>query len=317
MNAIFPADRLAPRDRIYENVNADYYRDHPEVSSGWTWVRTRICRRCPTGCGSRSWAPARPAPTLCAPCCIGACAHVTVLDRLPTPGGLVRAGAAPHDPSTKDVMKTSTCCTGIRMSPWPPTWRSVTVPVPSPRPSWPATSTRSSTWSVRRSRGDWGLQGRTCPVDVGERPRRLVQRGPGAQAPRPLAEPGDAGTGRAVVVRHLATWRSTSLASWCRRPRSWPPPTSPTGALDLLRRQNVHEVVILGRRGQDAAAYTDAEYRALSVIPGVTTEVYSDGEYPDLSGPADPENRRIVSAFHSVPVAADGDGRRVGDRAHR
>ena len=56
--------------------------------------------------------------------------------------------------------------------------------------------------------------------------------------------------------------------------------------LELLAEQNVHEVVLLGRRDQASAAYTAAEYRALSEIPGVEVEVIQGGQpaYPLLIG---------------------------------
>lgn len=41
-------------------------------------------------------------------------AQVTVIDKLPTPGGLVRAGVAPDHPGTKGSCVASTSCTAIR-----------------------------------------------------------------------------------------------------------------------------------------------------------------------------------------------------------
>lgn len=96
-------------------------------------------------------------------------------------------------------------------------------------------------------------------------------------------------------------------------------------ALELLAEQNVHEVVLLGRRDQASAAYTAAEYRALSEIPGVEVEVIEDAEGADLARfrqPADPKRRRIVFLFHSSPEEITGDSQvesitvRTGEGRH-
>ncbi|MFT3715947.1 MAG: 4Fe-4S binding protein [Gordonia sp. (in: high G+C Gram-positive bacteria)] len=320
VNAIFPADRLAPRDRIYENVNADYYRDHPEVSSGWTGVSYPDLPALPDGLRVAIVGTGPSGAYALRTLLHRTCAHVTVLDRLPTPGGLVRAGVAPDHPSTKDVMKTFdllyrdphvTMATNVEVG----DGAGAVTPAELAGHFDAVFYAVGAAQSRRLGIAGEDLPGSTSASDL----VAWYNAVPGAQAPRPLAEPGDAGTGRAVVVGtgNVALDVARILVS---PPEELAATDVADRALDLLRRQNVHEVVILGRRGQDAAAYTDAEYRALSVIPGVTTEVYSDGEYPDLSGPADPENRRIVFAFHSVPVAADGDGRlesvtvRTGDR---
>ncbi|NED67429.1 4Fe-4S ferredoxin, partial [Streptomyces sp. SID10244] len=85
-------------------------------------------------------------------------------------------------------------------------------------------------------------------------------------------------------------------------------------ALRILEQQNIHEVVVLGRRDQASAAYTSAEYRALSTIPGVEIVVHDDpsADAPDLRGPADRSRRRIVFLFHTSPDEIVGEQRVEG-----
>lgn len=133
---------------------------------------------------------------------------------------------------------------------------------------------------------------------------------PGVDAGPPLRRgtTDDPATGRAVVVG------TGNVALDVARILVSPPDLLATTdiadrALDILREQNVHEVVLLGRRDQASAAYTAAEYRALSEIPGVDVEVIDglDDEVPSFAEPADPARRRIVFLFHSSPEEITGD----------
>ena len=47
VDAIFPADRLGERDQIFIEINAAYYRDNADVSSGWTDVVYPVIPRLP------------------------------------------------------------------------------------------------------------------------------------------------------------------------------------------------------------------------------------------------------------------------------
>ncbi|MFE2376684.1 FAD-dependent oxidoreductase [Streptomyces sp. NPDC059398] len=104
-------------------------------------------------------------------------------------------------------------------------------------------------------------------------------------------------------------------------------------ALAELRRSKVREVVLLGRRGPGDAAYTRSELLALKHLPGVDLVVDAHDERigavidaagpgdkaavlqgvarepVDWSRPPDPAGRRrIVLRFHSAPVEMRGDG---------
>ncbi|MGB3699082.1 MAG: FAD-dependent oxidoreductase [Gordonia sp. (in: high G+C Gram-positive bacteria)] len=319
VNAIFPADRLGARDAIFADINAAYYRDNPDISSGWSDVVYPQIPRLPrdlrvaiVGTGPSGGYALR---TLLD----RTDAHVTVFDRLPTPGGLVRAGVAPDHPSTKDVMKTFDIlyrdprvqmATNVEVGPNPASGQIT--------PAELAEHFDAVFYAVGASQArSLGIPGEDLPGSTSA--TELVawyNAVPGAAGPRLRA----GGSGRAVIVGtgNVALDVARILVS---PPALLAATDIADRALDLLRRQDVHEVVILGRRGQDSAAYTAAEYRALSTIPGVDVAVHdgADGLPAELSAPAAPGRRRIVFLFNTVPEAATGAGavESVGVRSGR
>lgn len=309
VNAIFPADRLAPRDRIFIEINADFYRRNPDISSGWTDVVYPDLPRLPAGLRVAVVGTGPSGGYALRTILDRTQATVTVLDRLPTPGGLVRAGVAPDHPSTKDVMKTFdilyrdpkvTMATNVQVG--------ADVAAGQITPAELAEHFDAVFYAVGASRSrSLGIPGEALPGSTSATDLVAWYNAvPGADGPQIPVD----GTGRAVVVGtgNVALDVARILVS---PPEDLAATDIADRALALLRRQNIHEVVLLGRRGQDSAAYTAAEYRALSVIPGVEVVVHDEaaGELPDLSTPADPDNRRIVFLFHSSPVRATGDGR--------
>ncbi|MGI6796509.1 FAD-dependent oxidoreductase [Gordonia sihwensis] len=314
VNAIFPADRLGERDEIFADINAAYYRDNPDVSSGWTDVVYPEIPRLPrdlrvaiVGTGPSGGYALRTVLNRTD-------AQVTVFDKLPTPGGLVRAGVAPDHPSTKDVMKTFdilyrhprvTMATNVEIG---PDVRAGQITPGELAHHFDAVFYATGASQARRL----GIAGEDLPGSTSA--TELVawyNAVPGASGPNIPVD----GSGRAVIVGtgNVALDIARILVS---PPEALAVTDIADRALDLLRRQDIHEVVLLGRRGQDAAAYTAAEYRALSVLPGVEVVVH-DGTasldllpdlLPDLSGPASSDRRRIVFLFNTVPEAAHGDG---------
>lgn len=318
VNAIFPVDRLAHRDRVFIDINASYYRDNPQPS-GWSEVVYPVIPKLPAdlrvaivGTGPSGGYALRTLLNRTE-------ATVTVFDKLPTPGGLVRAGVAPDHPSTKDVMKTFdllyrdprvTMATNVEIGP--------EVNAGQITPAELAEHFDAVFYAVGASASRrLGIAGEDLPGSTSA--TELVawyNAVPGAQGPRFVG----GGSGRAVIVGtgNVALDVARILVS---PPEALAATDIADRALALLRQQNVHEVIVLGRRGQADAAYTSAEYRALETIPGVEIVVYDGDDLPDLSGPASPDRRRIVFAFHTVPEAARGDDHlrsvrvRAGDQA--
>lgn len=306
VNAIFPADRLAPRDAIFAEINADFYVQNPDISSGWTDVVYPVLPKLPDGLRVAVVGTGPSGGYALRTLLNRTRADVTVIDKLPTPGGLVRAGVAPDHPSTKDVMKTFDLL-----------YRDPRV-----------------TMATNVEVGDDAAAGQVSPAELAEHfdavfyavgasaSRRLGVDGeelPGSTSATELvawynAVPGAAdpqlpanGSGRAVIVGtgNVALDVARILVS---PPDQLARTDIADRALDLLAEQNLHEVVVLGRRGRTEAAYTPAEFRALGAIPGVEVEVHDDpsAPLPDLTAPADPARRRIVFLFHSAPVRAQG-----------
>ncbi|HWU33001.1 MAG TPA: FAD-dependent oxidoreductase, partial [Marmoricola sp.] len=92
-------------------------------------------------------------------------------------------------------------------------------------------------------------------------------------------------------------------------------------ALEALRSSAVREVVVLGRRGPEAAAFTVPELIGLMSLPDVDLVVEGDlsgeGEISGLlaevaSRSRHPHHRRIVLRFNTAPVRVLGDGHVVG-----
>ena len=329
VDAIFPADKLGTRDKVFIEINANYYKDNTDVVVGHqsqvvypdipklpTGMRVALVGTGPSGGYALRTLLDRTE------------ADVTVIDKLPTPGGLVRAGVAPDHPGTKGVLH------GFDLL-----YRDPRV-----------------TMMTNVEVGDDTAAGQITPAELAEHfdavfyavgaseSRRLGIPGedlpgstsatelvawynavPGADAAPPIRKGSadDPAHHRAVIVG------TGNVALDVARILVSPPELLATTdiadrALSILREQNIHEVVLLGRRDQQHAAYTAAEYRALSSIPGVEIVTVDDpsAELPDLKGPADPTRRRIVFLFHSSPeeiigqTRVDGVGVRTGERHH-
>ncbi|MGN6722799.1 MAG: FAD-dependent oxidoreductase [Marmoricola sp.] len=92
-------------------------------------------------------------------------------------------------------------------------------------------------------------------------------------------------------------------------------------ALAALRASAVREVLVLGRRGVDAAAFTLPELIGLMSLPDVDLivegDLSGDGEVQSLlrevaTRPTDPARRRIVLRFNTAPVQVLGESRVSG-----
>jgi len=255
--------------------------------------------------------------------------EVEMFDRLPTPFGLVRAGVAPDHPGTKSV-------------------------------------TESFEWSFRRDAFDLHLDtevGRDITHAELLAHHHAVVYAVGASADRRLGIPGedlpgshaatefvawynghpdyadrtfDLSAERVVIVGNgnvaldVARILTMDVDELARTDIA-------DHALAALRRSNVREVVLLGRRGPAQAAYSNPEFLALADLAGV--DVVIDEADLDLdpvstrlvaedpaaamrmqlareyaSRPARPGHRRIVFRYLSAPMELLGDERVGGVR---
>ncbi|MFW0786844.1 FAD-dependent oxidoreductase [Gordonia sp. CPCC 206044] len=320
VDAIYPADKLGTRDKVFIDINADYYKSNPDVRSGWA-------AHDEAGVVSYPDIPKLPAGLRVALVGTGPSggyalrtildrteASVTVIDRLPTPGGLVRAGVAPDHPGTKGVLRgfdllyrdpRVTMATNVEIGPGAGQISPAELAEHFDAVFYAVGAAQSRRLGIPGE----DLPGSTSATDL----VAWYNAVPGVEAP-PIRT---GGSGRAVVVG------TGNVALDVARILVSPPDLLATTdiadrALRILERQDVHEVVVLGRRDQAGAAYTSAEYRALSAIPGVDVVVHDDpaADLPDLSRPADPNRRRIVFLFHTAPEEIVGDGHVEGVTVH-
>ncbi|MEU4065095.1 FAD-dependent oxidoreductase [Streptomyces wedmorensis] len=336
VDAIFPADRLTARLREYEGINARYYAERtppPVVASPnfHTWGGPSFPRSLPA-----DFAPLRIAVVGTGPAGMYAAedlllhtnAEVTLIDRLPVAGGLVRYGVAPDHPATKG-----------------------------------AGETFARFHSHPRVRMRLGLRvGEDVTVEELAAHHDAVVYAVGAPADRRLGIPGEDLPG-SVSATHVVSWYNAhpetagdavrlsaervvvvgngNVALDVARvlvmdPAALAATDIADHALSALRGTPVREVVLLGRRGPEDAAYTASELLALKHLPGVDLVVDArdprTGAAIDAAEPGTkaallrdvareavdwtpapaPGRRRIVLRFHSAPVEALGtDGVRA------
>lgn len=332
VDAIFPVDSLSPAHRTYEAVNAAYFADRepePAVTGPnfHTWGAPAFERGIPS-----DFAPIRVAVVGTGPAGMYAAedlllhtnAEVTLVDRLPVAGGLVRYGVAPDHPSTKKVGETFARFhrhPRVRMRLGVEIGKDVTVAelaahhdavvyavgahadrrlgIPGEDLTGSVSATAFVSW--------YNAHPEAAPDAVDLSAERVVVVGNGNVA-LDVAR---------ILVMDPETLAGTDIADH---------------ALAALRASKVREVVLLGRRGPEDAAYTASELLALTHLPGVRlvvddhdprTGASIDGaeagtsdkaallrgvarEAVDWARPPGSE-RRVVLRFHSAPVAVVGD----------
>ncbi|MFC8954463.1 FAD-dependent oxidoreductase [Streptomyces sp. NPDC057101] len=336
VDAIFPADRLTGRLREYEAINAEYYADRAPASAPASptfhpWGAPSFHRSLPA-----DFAPLRVAVVGTGPAGMYAAedlllhtnAEVTLIDRLPVAGGLVRYGVAPDHPATKgagDTFARFHSHPRVRMRLGVEIGTDVTaeelaahhdaviyaVGAPSdrrlgiPGEELPGSVSATSVVSWYNAHPETGADAVRLSTE------RVVVVGNGNVA-LDVAR---------VLVTDPADLAGTDIADH---------------ALAALRGTRVREVVLLGRRGPEHAAYTTSELLALKHLPGVdlvvddhdprtgaAVDAAAAGEKAallrgvareavDWARPPAPDRRRIVLRFHSAPVEALGtDGVRA------
>lgn len=308
VDAIFPADRLGTRDKVFIDINASYYRDNLDVKSGWSDVVYPTIPKLPAGMRVAIVGTGPSGGYALRTILDRTQAAVTVIDRLPTPGGLVRAGVAPDHPSTKNVMKAFdilyrdprvTMVTNVEVG--ADTAAGHLTPDELSEHFDAVFYCVGASDSRRLGIAGEELPGSTSATDL----VAWYNAAPGAPEPPPIGR--RQASGRAVVVGtgNVALDVARILVS---PPELLAATDIADRALTILADQNIHEVVILGRRGQVDAAYTAAEYRALQSIPGVEVVVHDDlSTDVDFSAPADATRRRIVFLFHTSPLRVVGN----------
>ncbi|MGW6563781.1 FAD-dependent oxidoreductase [Streptomyces sp. NPDC054975] len=331
VDAIFPVDSLSPAQAGYAAVNAAYFADKEPLEAApgpnfHSWDAPAFERSLPS-----DFAPIRVAVVGTGPAGMYAAedlllhtnAEVTLVDRLPVAGGLVRYGVAPDHPATKKVGETFArfhTHPRVRMRLGVEIGKDITAEELAAHHDAVVYAVGAS--SDRRL----GIPGEELPGSVSAtafvswynaHPESAADAIDLTGAERVVV----VGNGNValdvarILVMDPETLASTDIADH---------------ALAALRASRVREVVLLGRRGPQDAAYTASELRALTHLPGVRlvvddhdprTGAAIDGagagekaallrdvarETVDWSRPPGAD-RRVVLRFHSAPVAMDGD----------
>ncbi|MFG2586919.1 FAD-dependent oxidoreductase [Streptomyces sp. NPDC048438] len=331
VEAVFPVDSLPSSQQEYGPLNAAYFADRgsaraPEGPNFHVWGEPSFDRSLPSDFG-----PLRVAVVGTGPAGMYAAedlllhtgAEVTLIDRLPVAGGLIRYGVAPDHLSTKKAGDTFArfythprvrMCLGLEVG------KDIT-------PEELAAHHDAVIYAVGASAGRrLGIPGEDLPGSICATTFVSWYNAHPEVAPDAV----DLSAERVVVVGNgnVALDAARILVS---DPDALAAGDIAGHALEALRAGSVREVVLLGRRGPEDAAYTRSELLALKHLPGV--ELVVDDHDPrtgaaiDAAEPGDraalladvareevdwsrppPTGRRIVFRFHSAPVEALGDG---------
>lgn len=258
-------------------------------------------------------------------------AEITLIDRNPVAGGLVRFGVAPDHPSTKRIGDTF-----ARTFRHPRVSLHLGVAVGRDISHEDILAHHHAVVyaSGAESPRTLGIEGEDLPGSLAAMDFLAWANGfPGVPAPAGLD------TRRAVVVGNGNVGIDVARLLLSGPDRLASSVIAPA-ALEALRGSAVSEVVLLARRGPADAAFAPKEFLGLFQLPGL--EVVIDGD-PGVEGEIAEGGRmsaaallrtvpvkeadwtaapspapRLILRFHSSPVAASGDGRvesvRVSDR---
>ncbi|MFJ9367757.1 FAD-dependent oxidoreductase [Nocardia sp. NPDC101769] len=327
VDAIFSEDDLLASLARFRDINAAYFQRHPLESNFEPLVAPS---RAPKELGTLRVAIIGAGPAACYAAeelLRRADVEVELFDRLPTPYGLVRAGVAPDHPGTKSVA-------GLFES------------------------------AFRREALQYRLN-----VEVGKHisheellaHHHAVIYAVGAATDRHLGIPGEDLPGSHSATEFVAWYNghpdfadrefdlsgeravivgNGNVALDVARvltvdPDELAKTDIADHALDALRRSNITEVVVLGRRGPLQAAYTSPEFLALTHLKGVDIIVdpedlvldpasQAELDHPEVepslqlkytlaqeyaAGSRNPDNKRIVFRYLVSPTAITGDGK--------
>ena len=314
VGAIFPVDRLGAHDAIYADINAGYYSGSsgstgsdeagPDPSGAAASQRRHVADDLDVAVVGTGPAGMYTVNELLA----HTEARITLIDEHLTPGGLVRSGVAPDHPHTKQIERAFALALrhprvefvgGVRLG------RDVALAELGEQ--FAAVFLATGADAARRL----GIDGEDAPrvtsaLDV----VRWSGGVPGFDT-SPLPE---ANLGRAVVVgtgnvaldlARLLTLSPDELGRTDVADRT----------LDWLRVHRLDDVVLLGRGDAAHAAYTEAEFRALDRVPGLTVHLV-DADEPTPS--FEPHTgARITVVFGSRIEQFVDHGGHVGVRVER
>jgi ferredoxin--NADP+ reductase len=341
VDAVFPVDRLAGPNTRYAELNQRWYEQNP---TDHAWGEPEFPRSLPDGFGELSVAVVGTGPSAgytAQQLLRTAGARVTMIDRLPVAGGLLRHGVAPDHQSTKRIgesFATTFHHPALRMH--------LGVTIGEDLTHEDLTAYHHAVVYAVGAAGDrrLGLPGEDLP---GSLPATTLVGWYNAHPSVP-ADAVDLSAERVVVVGN-----GNVAVDIARILLTDPDELARTDiadhALAALRDSRVREVVLLARRGPEHAAWTRPEFLALTHLtgvdvvvadePGVREAIVAAGtgtgaaaeagaasdskaallaDLPvlpvDWSAAPPTGRRRIVLRFGATPVELPGDARVEGLR---
>ncbi|MFB7915587.1 FAD-dependent oxidoreductase [Streptomyces sp. NPDC056061] len=329
VDAIFPVDGLPEEQRDYAAINAAYFADAAPGSGDTApnfhaWGAPASARSLPSDFGPIRVAVVGTGPAgmyAAEDLLLHANAQVTLIDRLPVAGGLVRYGVAPDHPATKKVADTF-----ARLHTHPRVRMHLGVEIGKDVTTGELAAHHDAVVYAVGASADrrLGIPGEDVPGSISATAFVAWYNAQPETAPHVV----DLSTERVVVAGNgnVALDVARILVT---DPEVLAGSDIADHALAALRASKVREVVLLGRRGPEHAAYSASELLALTRLPGVELVVDDhdprtgeaiDGAVPGgkaalLRGTVretvdwshTPESaRRIVFRFHSAPVEVLG-----------
>ncbi|GAB3576555.1 FAD-dependent oxidoreductase [Amycolatopsis endophytica] len=327
VDAIFPVDALAASMQPYAGINADHYLGREPAAADpapnfHAWGPPLFTRTIPSDFPALDVAVVGSGPAgmyAVEDLLLHTSSRVTLIDRLETAGGLVRYGVAPDHPSTKKIGETFARYhhhPRLRMRLGTEVGRDVAVDELARR--YDAVIYAVGASSAKRL----GIPGEDLDGSVAATTVVAWYNG----HPDVPADAVDLSSERIVVVGtgNVALDVARILTT---DPASLEGTSISPAALERLKASRVREVVVLGRRGPESAAYTTPELLALTrhedidlVVdahdPRVIEAIDAGGkaallrdlkqESIDWTAPVPPGKRRIVLRFHSAPLEVLG-----------
>lgn len=296
VDAIFPTDLLrAGPDAAYVDLNREHFTDdvpddawNEPVFPAALAAHAAGLRVAVVGTG--------PAASYAASALLTTSAHVTMLDRLPVPGGLIRFGVAPDHQSTKAIAdRFATVFRNPRLE------MVLNVEVGTHLTHADLLAHHDAVVYAVGAVADRAL-GVPGEGLAGSLSARTFVGWYNAQ-PETAADAVDLGPatrGRAVIVGNgnVALDMARVLLS---EPDALADSDIADHALEALRTSAVREVVLVARRGPDDAAYSLSELRPLLARPDLDVVVDGGPELAALIGAAAPGSK--AAALRGLPVA--------------
>ncbi|WP_019547373.1 FAD-dependent oxidoreductase [Streptomyces sulphureus] len=320
VDAIFPVESLSAGLREYAALNAEYYEENPapapEGPNFHTWNAPSFPRSLPSDFG-----PLRVAVVGTGPAGMYAAqdlllhtnSEVTLVDRLPVAGGLMRYGVAPDHPDTKKAAETF-----ARFHDHPRVRMHLGLSIGTDVTAEELAAHHDAVVYAVGASADrqLGIAGEELPGSISAT-RFVAWYNAHPDVPPDAV---DLSAERVVVVGNgnVALDAARILLA---DPEALARTDIADHALEALRAANVREVVLLARRGPEHAACTKTELLALKHLPGVDLLVDDHDERiaAAIDGAGAKEKAAVLQGVPRAPVAWESDprpGRRIVFRFH-